>query len=242
MNDVLALLPGLRRFTYLSSLFDWLRRSLEAAHNLAALLDREDWIRDVASKQKRREALVLHGWSLSAHFRALCDRFELRAVDDGETPDFVLTGTGHVAAEVTRVVSPKKAIYDDSGHHPEGAYTSTLRRSKPTPEFHRLVEAGSPPDTSEVRPHFESSADLDSDYYSLATERLTEKAKSANQYAQSYDHTVILLSDEMSEFQAVIERRVPELRAIRSSIQFPRKCEVVIVSCESPWSSVIYEI
>ena len=33
MNDVLALLPGLRRFAYLSSLFDWLRRSLEAAHN-----------------------------------------------------------------------------------------------------------------------------------------------------------------------------------------------------------------
>jgi hypothetical protein len=209
---------------------------------LARLVQQESWNREFVSKQKRREAQVLRGWSFSAHFHALCHRFELRAVEDAETPDFILTGAGSVAVEVTRMVSPKKAIYDDSGHYPEGAYTSTLRRSRPTREFHRQIEAGNPPDTSLVRPHFESSADLDSDYYSLATERLTEKAKSVNRYARSYDHTVILLSDEMSEFQAVIERRLPELHAIRNSIQFPRKCQVIIVSCESPSSSVIYEI
>src|SRR6266545_2038810 len=209
---------------------------------LAALLQGVDWIRELANKQKRRDALVLRGWSFSAHFRALCHRFELHNVEVCETPDFVLIGTGRVAVEVTRIVSPKKAIYDDSGHHPEGAYTSTLRRSKPTREFHRLIEAGSAPDTCQTRPHFESSADLDSDYYSLATERLTEKAKSANQYARSYDHTVILLSDEMSEFQAVIERRLPELRAIRSSIALPPCSEVLLISCESVSNAVVYEI
>src|SRR6266478_7628205 len=97
---------------------------------LATLVQQEGWNRELASKQKRREALVLRGWWLSAHFRALCHHFKLQAVEDGETPDFVLTGNGRVAVEVTRIVSPKKAIYDDSGHHPEGAYTSTLRRSK----------------------------------------------------------------------------------------------------------------
>jgi len=81
---------------------------------LATLVQQESWDRELASKQKRREALVLHGWSLSAHFRALCHRFKLRAIEDGETPDFVLTGKGRVAVEVTRIVSPRKAIYDDS--------------------------------------------------------------------------------------------------------------------------------
>ncbi len=209
---------------------------------LATLVQQESWIRELASKQKRHEGLVLRRWSLSTHFGALCHRFKLRAVEGRETPDFVVTGAGRVAVEVTRIVSPKKAIYDDSGHHPEGAYTSTLRRSKPTREFHRLIEAGSAPDTCQTRPHFESSADLDSDYYSLATERLTEKAKSANQYARSYDHTVILLSDEMSEFQAVIERRLPELRAIRSSIALPPCSEVLLISCESVSNAVVYEI
>src|SRR5438093_11594441 len=33
MDDVLALIPGVRRFAYLRSLFEWLRRSLAAAHN-----------------------------------------------------------------------------------------------------------------------------------------------------------------------------------------------------------------
>jgi hypothetical protein len=209
---------------------------------LATLVQQEGWNRELASKQKRREALVLRGWSLSAHFRVLCQRFKLRAVEDSETPDFVLTGAGRVAVEATRIVSPKKAIYDDSGHHPEGAYTSTLRRSRPTREFHRLIEAGSAPDPCETRPHFESSADLDSDYYSLVTERLAEKAKSANQYARSYDHTVILLSDEMSEFQAVIERRLPELRAIRSSIALPPCSEVLLISYESVSNAVVHEI
>ena len=65
-------------------------------------------------------------------------------------------------------------------------------------------------------------------------ERLGAKAVSVYQYAQLYDHAVILFSDEMSEVQTVIERRLPQLRVIRSSIRFPRKCEVVMVSCESP--------
>jgi len=209
---------------------------------LATLVQQETWDRELASKQKRSEALVLRGWSLSAHFRALCHRFKLRAIEDGETPDFVLTGNGRVAVEVTRIVSPKKAIYDDSGHHPEGAYTTTLRRSKPTREFHRLIEAGSAPDMSEVRPHFESSANLEADYYNLVRERLSAKAVSVNQYARSYDHTVILLSDEMSEFQAVIERRLAELRVIRSSIALPRCSEVLLISCESVSNAVVHEI
>jgi hypothetical protein len=209
---------------------------------LVTLLHQEDWIRELASKQKRREALVLHGWSLSAHFRALCHRFKLNNFEDGETPDFVLIGDGRVAVEVTRIVASKKAIYDESVHHPQGAYTSTLRRAKPTRQFHQLIEAGSPPDTSLVRPHFESSGDLEADYYGLATERLTAKAKSVNQYARLYDHTVILLSDEMSEFRAVIEQRLSQLYVIRGSIEFPPNSEVVLVSCESAWSAVVREI
>jgi len=209
---------------------------------LAALLHREDWIRELASKQKRREALVLCGWSFSAHFRALCHRFELHNVEVCETPDFVLIGTGRVAVEVTRIVSPKKAIYDDSGHHPEGAYTSTLRRSKPTGEFHHLIETGSAPDTSLTRPHFEAHADLEADYYALVRDRLAGKANSVSEYAQSYDHTVILLSDEMSEVPTVIERRLPRVHEIRASIEFPRNSEVVLLDYESGRNVKVHEI
>jgi hypothetical protein len=209
---------------------------------LATLLHGGDWIHKLTSKQKRREALVLQGWSLSSHFRALCRRFKLDNFADGETPDFVLTGSGRLAVEVTRIVSPKKAIYDEAGHYPQGGYTSTLRRSKPTRKFHEVIEAGGAPDASSVRPHFEPAADLEADYYKLATERLEEKAASVARYAGDYDHTIILLSDEMSEFRAVIERRLPELRIIRNSIAFPLNSQVVLVSCETASSAFVHEI
>jgi hypothetical protein len=209
---------------------------------LAALLQGADWIRKLANKQKRREALVLRSWSFSAHFRALCHRLQLHNFDRDETPDFVLLGTGRVAVEVTRIVSPKKAIYDQSGRHPPGAYTSTLRRSEPTREFHRLIEAGSPPDASLVRPHVESSTDLDADYYSLVIERLIAKAKSVNQYAHAYDYTMILLSDEMSELPIVIERRLPRLREIRASIELPPNSEVVLLDYELGRNMRVFEI
>jgi hypothetical protein len=210
---------------------------------LADSIHQRDWILKLPSEQKRREALVLQGWSLSSHFRSLCSRFTLDKFEHGEAPDFILTGgNNHIAVEVTRIVSPKKAIYDESGHHPAGGYTSTLRRSKPTREFHRAIEAGEPPDSSLVFPHFEPSAALESDYNSLATERLAEKAKSVTRYSHLHDHVVILLSDEMSEFQIKVDQRLPRLCAVRSSIEFPSNSEVILVDYKSESSALVREI
>jgi hypothetical protein len=195
------------------------------------LFRESDWIRGLP-KKKRGEALILRNWSLSTHFESLCDQFELDHFDYGEVPDSVLTGVGNrIAVEVTRIVSPKKAIYDNSNHHPEGGYTSTLRASKPSREFHKTIEAGGPPDASKVRPHFEPSSALERDYKTLATERLTDKAKSVSKYANQYSH-VILLSDEMSEFTDTLKRRLPMLVTIPDSILFPANSEVILV-CES---------
>ena len=76
---------------------------------LAMLLHQEDWIRELASKQKLREALVLHSWSLSAHFRVLSHRFKLDNFEDGETPDFVLIGAGTAAQLSVGWTAPSKA-------------------------------------------------------------------------------------------------------------------------------------
>jgi hypothetical protein len=199
---------------------------------LVDLFRGKHWIAELPEK-KRREALILRDWSSSPNFESLCDRFELDSFEHGEAPDFVLTGAGNrIAVEVTRLVTPKKAIYDKSGHHPEGGYTSTLRLSKPTRKFHRTMEAGGPPDASMVRPHFESSDALEADYNKLATERLTEKAKSVSNYASEYAHVVILVSDELSEHRIRIDQRLPKLVAIRDSIALPDNSEVILV-CES---------
>ncbi len=211
--------------------------------SLADRLRQRDWVLKLTSKQKRREALVLQSWSLSSHFESLCSQFNLDDFNHGESPDFTLTGNGNrVAVEVTRIVSPKKAIYDEAGHDPPGGYISTLRCTKPTREFHRAIEAGEPPDSSMVRPHVEAVADLESDYYSLATERLNQKASSVAGYSNMYDRGVVLLCDEMSEFPAKIEQRLPQLRAIRGSIEFPSNCEVILVMHQTEKQSVVQEI
>ena len=211
--------------------------------SLAERLHQRDWVLKLTSKQKRREALVLQSWSLSPHFESLRSQFNLDDFNHGESPDFTLTGNDNrVAVEVTRIVSPKKAIYDEAGHDPPGGYTSTLRRTKPTREFHRTIEAGEPPDRSIVRPHVEAVVDLESDYYSLATERLNEKATSVAGYSSLYDRAVVLLCDEMSEFQAKIEQRLARLREIRKSIEFLSNCEVILVMHQTEKQSVVYEI
>jgi hypothetical protein len=216
---------------------------VQQCQDLAARIRQRDWVLELTSDQKKLEALILQGWSLSGHFHSLCLRFALDDFEPAESPDFILTGKNNrVAVEVTRIVSPKKAIYDAAGHFPEGGYTSTLRRSKPTREFHRAIETGESPDSSTIFPHVEPCAALESDYFSLATERLEGKAKSVSRYAEQYDHVVILLGDEMSELRPKIEQRLPQLVAIRNSTKFPADSEVVLVSCETESSSMVREI
>jgi hypothetical protein len=134
-----------------------------------------------------------------------------------------------VAVEVTLIVSARKAIFDREGSA-QGAYTSVLRKTRPTREFHETVRDSSLPENSLIRPHFESVSDLDSDYFDFAIKALKKKGKDAAKYVSLFDHTIILINDELSEVESCLSRRLPQLSEIRRSIQMPIGVEVVIMN------------
>ena len=73
-------------------------------------------------------------------------------------------------------------------------------------------------------------SDLDSDYFDFAIKALKKKGKDAAKYVSLFDHTIILINDELSEVESCLSRRLPQLSEIRRSIQMPIGVEVVIMN------------
>lgn len=190
------------------------------------------FIRSLNDRKERREALVLTEWLLTKDFERLVSPKDLPIVTRGEDPpDFVISDENkkNVAVEVSTFVTERKAILDKSPAF-SGGYTSTLRRIKADAEFHAGVKEQRLSDNSRIRPHFENTADLERDYYETIKPVLCSKIAAAKQYAKLFDHTVILIEDSLSEFEGVIQRRLPELRSYLQSLQPPANVEVILTT------------
>jgi hypothetical protein len=196
----------------------------------ATLLQSREWVVGFGSQKERSEARAISDWAFTEHFAAVTNQYDLNNCTRGDDPpDFVFTGKGRVAVEVTLIVSSRKAIFDREGSA-QGAYTSVLRKTRPTREFHETVRDPVLPEDSLVRPYFESVGDLDSDYFDFAIKALIKKGKDAAKYVSLYDHIIILINDELSELESCLSRRLPQLSEIRRSVQIPVGVEVVIMN------------
>lgn len=209
---------------------------------LPALIQSEEWMAGFQPVQKRKEARAIYDWSFTDHFSSICTIHEISdCVAGEEPPDFVLVGTNKIAVEVSLIVTGRKAIYDREGAK-IGGYTSTLLSAQPTREFRAAAQAGTLPDNSLVRPLAVNTVDLDASYFEQAEKRIVTKISAAKQYGGRYAHTVILLHDELSEFESCLERRLPRLRSFCQSLNAPRTIEVIVMNSGMGSSGVAHVI
>jgi hypothetical protein len=183
-----------------------------------------------ADLQEREEALVLTEWLRTKDLQRFLPADAVASVKRGDNPpDFVISANTKIAIEVTTFITGRKAIYEKAARL-TGAYTSTLRNDKPDAAFHAALRNHTLPDDSAIFPHFEVTADLDRDYYKTMEAVLSEKIAAVKHYSSLYNHTVILVEDCLSEFERVLDRRLPRLRSFIRLKQPPASVEIVLIN------------
>ncbi len=200
------------------------------------------FVTSVSAPNEREEASVFTQWLRTGDVQQLVSDNKSAAVKrGGNPPDFLISGESQIAVEVSTFVTERKKIYDKAPAFP-GAYTSILRRDKADAPFHAAVKGQNLPDNSMVRPHFENVVDLDNDYYKTMEPVISKKIAHAKEYAQLYDHAVILIDDSLSEFEPTLERRLPRLREYLESLHPLPSVEVVVLNTSSGRAGKAYRL